>query len=75
MKMLIRLLELGPDLPSFSPVAVPLTLEKREDLLKKRENFKKNADQLDDQLMKLKVWIIPLLKVLSLTRWIWLLRT
>jgi hypothetical protein len=44
----------------FFSVAVPLTLEKREDLLKKRENFKKNADQLDDQLMKLKVWIIHL---------------
>jgi hypothetical protein len=52
-------LALGSD-PSFSPVAVPLTLEKREDLLKKRENFKKNADQLDDQLMKLKVWIVHL---------------
>jgi hypothetical protein len=44
---------------------VPLTLEKREDLLKKRENFKKNADQLDDQLMKLKVWIVPLKGIVS----------
>ena len=70
---MIRLLALGPDLPSFSPVAVPLTLEKREDLLKKRENFKKNADQLDDQLMKLKVWIVPL-KV-TVLRDGWLLRT
>jgi hypothetical protein len=43
---------------STFPVPVPLSADQRDKLLKQRDHYKTTADNLDDQLMKLKVYFV-----------------